>query len=288
MRTRNRLLLAALVAGIGWRARSRLQALIAGARRLLPGRNGVAGDGRLERPRGVPALSFEPLTPLYDALTTVMGYGSSFTAKVLDAAAMRDSEVLLDVGAGTGSLLLLAKRRYPSSRVIGIEPDARMVQRARDKIERADLEVELIPAGAEALPLPAASVDLVVSSLVFHHLPLAAKVEAVTEIRRVLKPGGRFLLADFGPPDTPWPRIFFALVRILRVPEASTLRDNVEGKLPDILAEAGFRVQEVGPSYRGIRFLRAIPPGAQEQRLVEPKVPARANPQHMDRAGDGE
>lgn len=257
MSTGNWLLRATLVAAVAWWARHRLRPLIAGGRRALANLNLVAEGGGLGRQQGVPALSFAPLTPLYDVLTEALGYGPSFTGKVLDATAMGGGETLLDVGAGTGSLLLLAKRRYPRSRVIGTEPDQRMRQRAQAKIEQAKLAVELVGASAQALPLPSASVDLVVSSLVFHHLPTAVKSLALAEIHRVLKPGGRFLLADFGPPDTVWLRVFFALVQALRVPEAYTLRDNIEGKLPVLMETAGFRVREAAPRYRGIHFLLA-------------------------------
>ena len=231
--------------------------MLSGARRALANLTLVAGGVGLDRQQGVPALSFESLTPLYDVLTAVFGYGASFTAKVLDAAAMEDGETLLDVGAGTGSLLLLAKQRFPRSRVIGIEPDPRMRQRAQAKIEHAKLAVELVSSTAQALPLPSASIDLVVSSLVFHHLPSTEKGLALAEIRRVLKPDGRFLLADIGPPDTSWLWVFFALVQALRVPEAHTLRDNIEGKLPVLMETAGFRVREAAPRYRGIRFFLA-------------------------------
>lgn len=205
--------------------------------------------------RGVPALSFDRLTPLYDALVGAAGFGAPLARRVLAASAMADGETLLDVGAGTASLLVLAKRRFARSRVVGVEPDAAILARARAKVGRAGLAVELLHAGAEALPLPDASVDLVTSSLVFHHLPTPAKREAVAEVARVLKPNGRFLLADFGPPDTALLRAAFALVRVLRLPEAPTLQDNVAGRLPRFLAAAGFAVREVASRYRGVHFL---------------------------------
>lgn len=257
MSTGTRLLRATLVAVVAWRARHRLRPMIAGGRRALATLNLVAEGGGLERRQGIPALSFESLTPLYDVFTAALGYGPSLTVKVLDATAMKDGETLLDVGAGTGSLLLLAQQRYPRSRVIGIEPDPRMRQQAQVKIEHAKLAVELVGSSAQDLPFPSASVDLVVSSLVFHHLPTAVKVLALAEIRRVLKPDGRFLLADFGPPDAVWLRVCFALVQALRVPEAHTLRDNAEGKLLVLMESAGFRVRETAPRYRGIYFFLA-------------------------------
>lgn len=206
---------------------------------------------------GVPALSFDRLTPLYDAFVRLVGFGPPFTERVLDAAAVRDGETILDVGAGTGSLLVLAKRRHPRSRAIGVDPDRRVLRIARAKLERSGVAAELLRAGAEAIPLPPSSVDVAVSGLVFHHLPIETKTAAIAEVSRVLRPGGRFLLADFGPPDTAFLRAAFALVRALRLPEAATLEDNVKGRLPGLHEAAGFRVREAAPRYRGVRFLEA-------------------------------
>ncbi len=97
------------------------------------------GDGRI-----VAALSFDALTPLYDLLCGVSGYGARLKHKVLDAARIRDGETVLDVGCGSGTLLLLAKRRYPGSCVIGIDPDEQILSIARAKLRRTDVDVELI------------------------------------------------------------------------------------------------------------------------------------------------
>jgi ubiquinone/menaquinone biosynthesis C-methylase UbiE len=205
-------------------------------------------------PRYVPALSLDRLTPLYDALAALVGFGHRYAARVLAAAAPRDGEVLLDVGAGSGTLLVLAKRRSPRLRAIGLEPDPAILARARDK---AGVAVELIRGGAAAIPLPDGSVDVAVSSLVFHHLPTEVKIAAIGEIRRVLAPRGRFLLADFGPPRSLPGRAFVRLVRALRLPEATTLQDNVAGRIPGYLATKFASVREAAPRYRGVRFLLA-------------------------------
>ena len=207
--------------------------------------------------RNVPALSFDRLTPLYDALASLVGFGDCYAAQVLAAAAPRNGETLLDVGAGSGSLLVLAKRRSPRLRAIGLEPDPVILARARDKARGAGVAVELIQGGAAAIPLPDGSVDLAVSSLVFHHLPTEVKLAAIGEIRRVLAPRGRFLLADFGPPRSLPGRALVRLARGLRLPEAATLQDNVAGRIPGFLAAEFASVREAAPRYRGVRFLLA-------------------------------
>lgn len=206
---------------------------------------------------GVPALSFDRLTPLYDALARCAGFGERYAARVLAASGARDGETLLDLGAGTATLLILAKRRLPGVRAIGVDPDPRVLERARAKVRDAGVEVELIQTGAEAIPLADESVDLALSSLAFHHLPADVKRAAIAQVHRVLAPGGRFLLADFGPPRSIAGRALVGVVRALRLPEAATLRANVDGALPELLAETGFTVREAAPRYRGIDFLMA-------------------------------
>lgn len=103
---------------------------------------------------------------------------------------------VLDVGCGTGRLLRAAASRWPNARLIGVDPAQGMVEAARALTPGADIQRGL----AESLPLPDASVDLVVSTLSFHHW--ADQTAGVREIARALRPGGHFILADFAPPST--------------------------------------------------------------------------------------
>ncbi len=102
---------------------------------------------------------------------------------------------ILDVGCGTGRLLRAAGARWPSAQLIGVDPAPGMVEVARRLTPTATFYV----GPAEALPLPDGTADLALSTISFHHwLDQAA---GVREVARVLRPGGRFLLADFAPPS---------------------------------------------------------------------------------------
>ena len=105
-------------------------------------------------------------------------------------------ETVLDIGCGAGMDLLLAARRVgPSGRAIGIDMTETMRDRARASAVADGLtNVEVHRADATALPLPDASVDVVISNGVLNLVP--EKDKAFTEIRRVLRPGGRLQLAD--------------------------------------------------------------------------------------------
>lgn len=105
-------------------------------------------------------------------------------------------ERVLDIGCGAGTDLLLAARRVgPDGRAIGIDMTEAMRDRARGSAAFAGLtNVDVHQADATALPLPDASVDVVISNGVLNLVP--EKERAFAEIRRVLRPGGRLQLAD--------------------------------------------------------------------------------------------
>ena len=105
-------------------------------------------------------------------------------------------ETVLDIGCGAGMDLLLAARRIgPSGRAIGIDMTEAMRDRACSCAAAAGLaNIEVYRADATALPLPDATVDVVISNGVLNLVP--EKERAFAEIHRVLGPGGRLQLAD--------------------------------------------------------------------------------------------
>lgn len=74
-----------------------------------------------------------------------------------------------------------------------------MIAQARERLHRAGASAQLLEASADAVPVPDASIDALVSVLVFHHLPPELKRGAASEIRRLLKPGGTVLISRTGP-----------------------------------------------------------------------------------------
>ncbi|HEY9165877.1 MAG TPA: methyltransferase domain-containing protein [Candidatus Kryptonia bacterium] len=102
--------------------------------------------------------------------------------------------IVLDVGCGTGRLLRKGRALYPSAQLFGIDPADGMVEVARSQIPSATIYL----AAAESLPLADSSVDVVLSSISFHHW--SDQLAALREISRVLRPGGCFCLADISMP----------------------------------------------------------------------------------------
>src|SRR5713226_6567855 len=115
-----------------------------------------------------------------------------------DLAQLQPGETVLDVGCGTGTLALVAKERIGAAgSVSGIDPSAQLLTRARRKAARRGLEINFQLGVIEQLPFPDQSFDAVLSTLMMHHLPIPLKRQGLAEIARVLKPGGRLVIADF-------------------------------------------------------------------------------------------
>ncbi len=205
----------------------------------------------------IPTLSIDALTPYFDFLSNLFGFGDALKQRVLNLAAIKDGEHILDVGAGTGSLAILAKKQHLHAEVVGIEPDDQALNIAMRKVETSGVQLSLIQAGAECLPFRPASFDVVVSTLVFHHLPTEIKKQALKEIYRVLQDNGSFLLADFGESRGLFLGVLAGIVKMTRLPESKTAQDNLDGNIPMFMREAGFSIQEVATKFRGVQFLRA-------------------------------
>ena len=137
---------------------------------------------------------------LYDLLVPALTFGRERILReaTLERAGVSPGERVLDVGCGTGTLALAAKRRVGANgRVHGVDLAAAMVARAKQKAAREGLELTFEVAPAQDLPFPDGAFDVVLCTLVVHHLPDDVRKQAVAAMRRVLRPGGRLLVVDF-------------------------------------------------------------------------------------------
>jgi SAM-dependent methyltransferase len=118
--------------------------------------------------------------------------------------AIPQARTVLDVGCGTGRLLGRLAQAYPTARLVGVDAAAGMAHVAvrRDR-------VAAVVGVAERLPFRTGSVEVLVSTISFHHW--GDQRRGLAEVRRVLVPGGHLLLTD--PIVTGWLRPFFALGR---------------------------------------------------------------------------
>jgi arsenite methyltransferase len=111
-------------------------------------------------------------------------------------AELRQGETVLDLGSGAGADVLISARRVgPSGKAIGLDMTDEMLELARRNAATAGVEnVEFLKGYLEALPLPDASVDVVISNCVINLS--GDKPKVLAEAARVLRPGGRFAVSD--------------------------------------------------------------------------------------------
>jgi ubiquinone/menaquinone biosynthesis C-methylase UbiE len=180
-------------------------------------------------------ISLDYASTYYDIITPAEK--SQFRRKQIGLINLREGERVLEVGCGTGTLSVLAKLAVGETGAVeGIDIAPKMIAKARKKAEKAFLEINFQVASIDRLPYPDTHFDVVMSSMMLHHLPVEIKKSGLREVRRVLKKEGRFFLSDFCSPHG----ITVPLMYLMLIWTSST-RYQLFGKLPGLVKEAGFR-----------------------------------------------
>lgn len=183
----------------------------------------------------------------YDLLSRKMSFGRD---KLIQLAAPARGENVLDVGCGTGTLAIAMTPKVAPGEVHGIDASPQMIQVAKEKSAKGSLDIDFRVALIEAIPFPDHCFDLVASSLMLHHLPDDLKRRGLAEIRRVLKPGGRFVAMDLAI-ETHSP--LGHLLSVLGLARGGSVID----KLAPMMKDAGFNhVETVATRSKKFAFLR--------------------------------
>jgi ubiquinone/menaquinone biosynthesis C-methylase UbiE len=166
------------------------------------------------------------------AASAVHRFGASLPVLV-EFAAVQDGEQALDVATGTGNTAIAIAKA--GANVTGLDVSAGMLAQAKARTEEEGVEVRFIEGSAESMPFEEGSFDLVTARHAPHHF---RNVRAfLTEVRRVLRPGGRFVMADGVSPSAeskPW----FDRWQLLRDPSHFSNRTVEEWR--GLAADAGF------------------------------------------------
>ncbi len=185
--------------------------------------------------RLIPAARFHVLTPGFDLMCALMGLGVHFAERVVGTVQIPPRARVLDAGCGTGRLTRAVKAGQPTAEVIGLDADPRILSIARQKAAQDELDVKFFEGSIESMPFPDGSFDLVFSVLVLHHLPEEIKAKGCREMFRVLRHGGRAIIADFAPPHG---CAATAVASVMRHFERTA--ENFAGRIPPMLRVAGF------------------------------------------------
>ncbi|HEY5605539.1 MAG TPA: class I SAM-dependent methyltransferase [Thermoplasmata archaeon] len=197
------------------------------------------------RERFLTALKYPWLTPLYDPVIRWFFRERRIKGRLVDRAAIRPGERVLDVGCGTGTLAILLKKAQPHATVVGVDGDPAVLRMARRKALEAGAEVAWDHGMVQALPYWDVSFDVVVSSLVLHHLSHDDKTRALREAHRILRPGGSFHLVEFTRPSG---ALMKSLAKVSQLLEET--EDGVEGRLLGMLRNAGFQDSQEVETFR--------------------------------------
>jgi arsenite methyltransferase len=168
-----------------------------------------------------------------DAVANSFGCGNPVAL-----AEIREGDTVLDLGSGAGiDLLLAARLTGAKGKVIGVDMTPAMIERARANADAAGLKnVEVRLGIIEDLPVESDSIDLVISNCVINLSPEKERVFA--EIYRVLKPGGRFSIADIVAEPLPdWIKaeaLLYSACIAGAIPEAEYLKGLEEAGLVEV------------------------------------------------------
>jgi ubiquinone/menaquinone biosynthesis C-methylase UbiE len=186
----------------------------------------------------VSALRYRALNPLYDLVMRLTTRERTIKKALLAQSDIRPGFDVLDIGCGTGTLTFAINERQADAQVVGLDGDRAILEIAARKRRNHDQNVTFVEGLCGDLPFATQSFDRVLCSLLLHHLQPDAKAVTLAEIHRVLRPGGRLHIADWGAASGPITRALFKPVQALD--GFPNTIDHVEGRLPQYISRAGF------------------------------------------------
>lgn len=186
----------------------------------------------------------EKIVPTYDAYMrrVTLGRERQLRETTVDLAQVKPGDCLLEVGCGTGSLTLAAKRRAgPSGQAFGIDLIPGMIELSQRKAAEANETITFQVGSMDNIPFPDDQFDVVMGSFMIFHMSDATRRKGLAEAFRVLKPNGRLLFVDLTLPTKTLPRIIAELLF------GSFLGPELSELIP-LMEAAGFTEIECGPA----------------------------------------
>ena len=186
----------------------------------------------------------EQMVDSYDSYMRKMTLGRERALRemTVSLAQVKPGDCVLEVGCGTGTLTLAAKRQAgQSGKVFGIDIIPGMIERSQRKAAQANVDVTFQLGGIDDIPFPANQFDVVMCSFMIFHMSEMVRRKGIAEIYRVLKPQGRLLVLDLALPTDPLPRM------IAKALFGGMLQHDLRELLP-LMETVGFSDIEIAPA----------------------------------------
>ena len=187
-------------------------------------------------------LRFDWATKFYDPLVRWTTREYPFKRALIAQANLSNKQTILDLACGTGTLSIGIKKRFPEAKIFCVDIDEEIIAKAHKKSLDRNMAINFSRSFSDKLPFANACFKTVFSTLFFHHLTFRRKQDTLSEIYRVLEPGGQFHLADYGRPTDIAQGMLGNIVKIIDGDE--TTKDNLAGNLLKFLQNTGFEIVE--------------------------------------------
>jgi ubiquinone/menaquinone biosynthesis C-methylase UbiE len=186
----------------------------------------------------------EKMVPSYDSYMKKVTFGREHVLReeTVNLAQVKAGDCVLEIGCGTGTLTLAAKRKAGASgKVFGIDVIPGMIELSQRKAAQAGEDITFQSGSIDDIPFPANQFDVVMCSFMIFHMSETTRRNGIAEIHRVLKPQGRLLVLDMALPSRPLPR---AIAKML----FGGMLEHELQELRPLMETSGFSNIEIAPA----------------------------------------
>lgn len=184
-----------------------------------------------------PALGHEALTPVYDFAIRLLTRERRWRQLLVEQISPHAAESILDVGCGTGTLAIAIKQAVPGAKVVGLDPDPKILERAQRKARASGVDIEWRLGFARDAADFAGEFDKAISSLVFHQVACGEKRAGLAAMWTSLRDEGELHIADYCRQQDWLMRQLFRVVQTLD--GRANTQANLDGAIEDFLSELG-------------------------------------------------